>query len=203
MSNILKRVASVMMKDQDCEASSSKLLKLDGINENVASSSEVRKSQCDVPSGKSTNESSVVPSVQDVNGKEEDDDLFQDLNEPTERIISKVSEMKIGEVYQLVDIYSLKIEDRLAVVGGFKLDDEPVMYVWMPASLVRNYDAKKVSDLKEKISYGKKGYAVYNGRGCLFPSVRSTPGKVWEQTLLLIEWSRSEVSKEDFTEYGE
>ncbi|KAK3914852.1 Early transcription factor 70 kDa subunit [Frankliniella fusca] len=164
MANLFKRVASAMMKDETSDSTPcSKSIKLDDSNENEAVSSEVHNPKPDVSRGNRSTQSVVVPSVHDVNGKEEDDDLFGELNEPTERVIQKVSEMKIGEIYQLVDIYSMQIEDRLAVVGGFQLDEEPVIYVWMPTSLVRNYDAKKVLDLKAKISNGKKGYAVYRG----------------------------------------
>jgi len=73
--------------------------------------------------------------------------------------------MDIGKVYELVDIYSIDIEDRLAVVGGFRPENSTMStsYVWLPASLCRNFDKKKVLQLKASIKKGKKGRAVYKG----------------------------------------
>jgi len=66
--------------------------------------------------------------------------------------------------YALADIYSLTIDGRLAIVGGFQRENsEEILYIWMPASLVRNYDEQKVKALKQKIDNGKKGYAMYRG----------------------------------------
>jgi len=86
------------------------------------------------------------------------------LTEPTNRLILKPSDLCIGGVYQLIDTYSMHVENRLAIVGGFrdKVNNE-ICDVWMPTSLVRNYDEKKVRELKEKIEAGKKGYAMYRG----------------------------------------
>ncbi len=89
--------------------------------------------------------------------------FFQDLKEPTERTIEKPSVLAVGAVYELVDIYHITVQDRLSIVGGFKLNDDPVIYVWMPASLIKNYDAKKVNDVKKKLDSGKKGFAMYRG----------------------------------------
>ncbi|KAK3918964.1 Protein TIC 214 [Frankliniella fusca] len=171
MANLFKRVASVVMKDESSEVVQSpsfKKSKAADMHEEKTGASEVDNIDRVRPVG-NANEGCHgihVPSQEERNGnndKEEDDDLFGDLNEPTERIIQKVSEMKVGEIYQLVDIYSIQVEDRLAIVGGFQLENEGIMYVWLPSSLVKNYDAKKVVELKDKISKGKKGYAVFNG----------------------------------------
>jgi len=90
--------------------------------------------------------------------------FFKELTEPTNRLILKPSDLSIGVVYQLVDIYCMVVDNRVAIVGGFSDNvRNDIQHVWMPTSLVRNYDEKKVRELKEKIDSGKKGYAMYRG----------------------------------------
>ncbi len=79
------------------------------------------------------------------------------------RVIEKASALEKNVVYLLVDIYHLIVDGRVSPVGGFKGTDDKVTYIWMPASLCANYDAKKVMMLKSKIESGKKGYAVFRG----------------------------------------
>ncbi|KAK3910114.1 Ribosome biogenesis protein BOP1-like protein [Frankliniella fusca] len=162
MSNLLKRVASVVLGDgsegePDCK-------KFCGVQSSDKNLEDTYEPGCN---GSCVNDNSVKANVQtETSGSkndEEDDDLFEALNEPGQRIIHKASAMKVDCIYQLVDIYSLVVEDRLAVVGGFQLGDEDVLYVWMPISLARNYDAKKVLELKSKLEKGKKGYAMFRG----------------------------------------
>ncbi|KAK3922709.1 hypothetical protein KUF71_000111, partial [Frankliniella fusca] len=168
MSNLLKRVASVVLGDDEGLPLAKKSSVVETVAEEMKGnvqdfsdnvSGTVQSQHC---GGKADGLSSDSKLEGDsMKNNEEDDDLFEDLNEPGQRIIHKVSELKVDLVYQLVDIYSLLVEDRLAIVGGFKEDDNETIYVWMPASLVKNYDAKKVQELKKKIDNGKKGYAIY------------------------------------------
>jgi len=76
----------------------------------------------------------------------------------------KPSDLRVGVIYELKDIYSMLVDDRLAIVGGFTDNvSDTIVYVWLPSSLVKNYDENKVKQLKEKIDAGKRGFAVYKG----------------------------------------
>ncbi|KAK3929160.1 Ras GTPase-activating protein 3, partial [Frankliniella fusca] len=141
------RVASVMIGDEG-SGGMPDAKKLCGTHSNEGEQVDQQHAECKVDS-----ENGNGDVVSKDNG-EANDDLFEDLNEPVNRVIQKVSEMKVGVIYELVDIYSINVDNRLAIVGGFQLEDEDIMYVWLPVSLVRNYDARKVIELKSKIVNG-------------------------------------------------
>ena len=74
--------------------------------------------------------------------------------------------MTVGRTYKLMDIYTVKIEGRLAVVGGVVDEGSgsctPV-YVWMPTSLVRNFTEEIVRSVAKSMAGGRVARFVYKG----------------------------------------
>ena len=74
--------------------------------------------------------------------------------------------LSAGSIYKLNDIYSLKIDGRLAIVGGVVQGGDNVsnvVYVWMPTSLVKNFNEDMVRTVGKSVAAGKVARFVYKG----------------------------------------
>lgn len=89
---------------------------------------------------------------------------FQELDGTVNRVIEKCDVLQVGLIYRMVDVYSLRIDGRIAYVGGVRREeDDECIYIWLPTGLSKNFTEKKVVDLKLSLEKGKKAYLMYKG----------------------------------------
>ena len=87
------------------------------------------------------------------------------LNGTVNRKIENCKKLQVGGLYRIVDIYHIRVDGRLAIVGGVVSESEGsgTVYVWMPTSLIRNFNEQTVATVKKSVDAGKVARFKYNG----------------------------------------
>ncbi|KAK3926551.1 Pro-apoptotic serine protease NMA111, partial [Frankliniella fusca] len=165
MSNILKRVASSVMGAVEGEEPSSKSSKVVLSNVEEGSGCQMKAGISEISHDHKMNGSGDSEVLSQSKGADDsDDDLFDELDGTVNRVILKANTLDVEVKYELVDIYSISVDGRLSVVGGFRsVGSDIINYIWLPASISKNLTESTIKKLKSKLDCGKKAFAVYYG----------------------------------------